>query len=79
MLLDPLTDTIPLTNGEQARFRELESVVERTLDGFLECGRALIEIRNKRLFRQEFATFEDYCVKRWGFSGSRGHKISCQS
>src|SRR6516164_8553335 len=70
--LDTIADSIPLTTVERARLAELESVVKRTLDGFLECGKALAEIRNKRLYRQQFGTFEDYCIKRWGFGGSHG-------
>jgi hypothetical protein len=72
LLDDPLPDSIPLTAQEKVRFTELEAVVERNLETFLSVGRALAEIRNKRLYRQQFGTFEDYCVKRWGFSGSRG-------
>ena len=54
--LDTIADSIGLTSAEKSRLTELEGVVERTLDGFLECGRALAEIRNKRLYRQDFAT-----------------------
>ena len=69
---DPLPDTIPLTAQEKVRFTELEAIVETHLETFLNVGRALAEIRNKRLYRQQHATFEDYCRHRWGFSGSRG-------
>jgi hypothetical protein len=54
------------------RFTELEAVVERHLETFLSVGRALAEIRAKRLYRLQHATFEDYCRHRWGFSGARG-------
>jgi hypothetical protein len=72
LLDDPLPGTIPLTAQEKVRFTELEAIVETHLETFLSVGRALAEIRNKRLYRQQFGTFEDYCVKRWGFSGARG-------
>jgi hypothetical protein len=70
--LDTIADSIALTAQEKTRLVELESVVETHLETFLTVGRALAEIRARRLYRQQFATFEDYCVKRWGFSGSRG-------
>ena len=70
--LDTISDVIPLLPAERERFAELESVVQTHLETFLTVGRALAEIRNRRLFRQEFATFEDYCVKRWGFGGAHG-------
>ena len=72
LLDDPLPDTIPLTAQEKVRFTELEAIVETHLETFLSVGRALAEIRSRRLYRQQFATFEDYCRHRWGFSGSRG-------
>ena len=72
LLDDPLPDTIPLTAQEKTRLTELEGIVQTTLQTFLTVGRALSEIRNRRLYRQEFGTFEDYCVKRWGFGGAHG-------
>src|SRR5215469_13912830 len=75
MLLERPPDAIPLTSSERTRLSELESAVERTLDSFLECGRALAEIRNKRMFRQEFATWEDYCKGRWGFGYGRANDL----
>jgi hypothetical protein len=72
MLLEGPPDVIPLTAIERTRLAELESVVQTHLESFLTTGRALCEIRNRRLYRQEFATFEDYCVRRWGFGGAHG-------
>jgi hypothetical protein len=72
LLDDPLPGTISLTAQEKVRFTELEAIVETHLETFLTVGRALAEIRSRRLYRQQFATFEDYCVKRWGFGGARG-------
>ena len=74
MLLGP-PDTIALTSSEKVRLTQLETVVERTLDGFLECGRALAEIRNKRLYRQDFATWEDYSIRKWGLVYSRANEL----
>jgi hypothetical protein len=72
LLDDPLSDVIPLTTAEKTRLAELESAVQTHLESFLTVGRSLCEIRNRRLYRQHFATFEDYCARKWGFSGSRG-------
>jgi hypothetical protein len=74
MLLEP-PDTIPLTNAERTRLAELESGVERTLNSFLECGRALCEIRNKRLYRGQYGTWEDYCTRKWGLGYSRANDL----
>lgn len=47
---------------------ELERVIERGQQTFIEVGRALLEIRDRRLYRETHATFEAYCRERWGWS-----------
>ena len=47
---------------------ECENVIERGLATFVEVGQALMEIRNRRLYREQYETFEDYCRERWGWS-----------
>ena len=46
---------------------ELERVIERGQQTFIEVGRALLEIRDRRLYRETHATFEAYCRERWGW------------
>lgn len=56
-------------NFEQRnRLAELEGTIERTLAGFIECGMALREVRDQELFRESYASFDDYLSQRWGFS-----------
>jgi hypothetical protein len=39
---------------------------------FVEVGSALLEIRDRRLFREQgFTTFTDYCGQRWDFTPQR--------
>lgn len=33
---------------------------------FADAGAALVNIRDRRLYRAEYSTFEEYCAKRWG-------------
>src|SRR5713101_1174422 len=63
-----------LTAPERARFAELEKVVARGLDTFIEVGLALFEIREHRLYRGTHATFEKYCRERWGMSGRHANR-----
>ncbi len=55
------------------RLDELETVIERGQKTFYEVGSALAEIRDKELYKLskggEFKTFEEYCKKRWEFTG----------
>src|SRR6266851_1670786 len=42
--------------------------MERGIRAFVEVGEALMEIRDNRLYRSDYATFEEYCRERWGWS-----------
>lgn len=64
-----------LVLAERKRLADLEQVVERGLQTFYEVGSALLEIRDKRLYRQSHNTFETYCRERFGFSDSRGRQL----
>ncbi|HOR01505.1 MAG TPA: DNA methyltransferase [Anaerolineae bacterium] len=54
---------------------ECESVIERGLATFVEVGQALMEIRERRLYREQYETFEDYCRERWGLGQSRVYQM----
>lgn len=59
-------DTITL--AESSRLIELEKVVEQNLAAFMSVGEALAEIRDSRLYRVEFNTFEAYVHGKWNMS-----------
>lgn len=58
-----------------ATLEGLEEIIERGLSTFFQVGDALSTIRDERMYRSEFATFEDYCRTRWGFSDSRARQL----
>jgi len=43
-----------------------EVVIKQGLQTFIEVGQALMTIKEKRLYRINFKTFEDYCINKWG-------------
>lgn len=53
---------------------ECEEVIERGRQTFIEVGVALGAIRDGRLYREEYATFEVYCRKRWGMSATHAYR-----
>jgi hypothetical protein len=67
---EPIPDACPLTSWEKQRKLQLEAVVEAGLGKFLQTGQALAEIRNRRLYRVEFASFESYVQARFGMHRS---------
>jgi hypothetical protein len=74
-LLEQKPDCAPLSAAEKSRLHELERVVEKHLDGFLAVGKSLAEIRNLRLYRQHYPTFEAYLRERWALSRSRADEL----
>lgn len=74
------TDVSPVPTGklssaEFQRLVELEGVVERGMRTFVEVGTALLEIKDRHLYREKFATFEVYCHQRWGFGAHRAYQL----
>lgn len=64
-----------MTLSEVHRLGELEQVVETGLTVFVKVGNALLEIRDSRLYRQQFPTFEAYCRDRWGLKRPRAYEL----
>lgn len=64
-----------MTMSEAAELAEAEEVIERGIQTFTEVGNALLKIRDGRLYRADFGTFEDYCRERWGFSRPRAYQL----
>jgi len=64
------TSTTPeaLTSIESQRLNTLETAIEKGRAGFLEVGHALEQIRDGRLYRSGYPTFEKYCCEKWNFT-----------
>ena len=68
------TNEFELTTDEAGRLKELETVIAENFQGFYAVGCALAEINASRLYRQEHATFEDYCRARFEISRPRAYQ-----
>jgi hypothetical protein len=55
-----------LSAEEDSLLQSCENVIAKHLAAFFEVGEALMKIRDGKLYRAEFKTFEEYCRKRWG-------------
>jgi hypothetical protein len=64
--------TTVLAPVEASLLTEHEATVERGLSTFLDVGRALMAIRDDRLYRSTHATFDLYLNERWPSLG-RSH------
>ncbi len=64
-----------LTVEERSTLRSLEAIIERGKQTFIDVGSALMEIRERRLYRETHSTFEAYTQERWDFSSSRARQL----
>lgn len=65
-----------LSKREQSELRKQELRIEKALPGFLELADALQVIRDGRLYRAEFGTFDDYVSTRWDMSRQRVSQLT---
>lgn len=64
-----------LTASESTALAEHEAVIERGIKTFYEVGLALADIRNRKLYRADYGTFEEYAEKRWQMSRPRAYEL----
>lgn len=68
-------ETTELSKEQLAEFGRLEKTIEKGLDTYVDVGRALIKIRDEGYYKNEFKSFDDYCLSRWGFGRRRANQI----
>lgn len=64
-----------LTVEERAALKALESRISQGWQGFTDVGQALLEVRERRLYRAEHKTWGDYCEQVWGWSRQRAQQL----
>lgn len=67
--------TSPLSKRGEVLLAKAEATIEAGLATFWDVGNALMGIRDSRLYRAEFDTFEDYCQTRWSMSRRRAGQL----
>lgn len=64
-----------ITMEESRDLTRLETVIATGLQTFVEVGEALAEIRDRRLYRIEHVTFDEYLETEWKISRSRACRL----
>jgi len=64
-----------LTLTETDRLASLETTISAGLETFSEVGAALLEIREQKLYRFDFDTFESYCQTRWSMTRQHANRM----
>jgi len=69
----------PLSKKERTRFEQLIGAVkdaaERDVHAQLEMGVAMEEIRDSRLYREDYDTFEELCLDVWGYGRRYAYQL----
>lgn len=52
-----------------------EKVIEMGLQSFVEVGHALMQIADRRLYRETHGSFEPYCREKWSMSARRAYQL----
>lgn len=68
-------ETAILSIDEQNELERCEIVIKQGLETFIEVGQALMIIRDKRLYREEYGTFENYCRDKWGMQRANAYRL----
>jgi hypothetical protein len=72
---DLATLPLPLTPIEREQLVDYEATIKRGLNTFYEVGNAFVAINQRKLYRVESRTFEEYCREKWGISRPRAYQL----
>ena len=64
-----------MTPYERTQLHEAERLISRGIRSFLEVGRALAVIKERRLYRATHPSFSAYLRDRWGFNRAHGYRL----
>ena len=67
--------SLKVVSNAAAELEQCETIIREHISGFVEVGRALTKIRDGRLYRNGFKTFEAYCKARWDFTRMNAHHL----
>lgn len=68
----------PLSKLSPAKWKEkqdCETIIENGWQTVLAVGLALLQIRDNELYKDEYATFEDYCGEKWTFTKTHANRM----
>lgn len=67
--------TSALSTAEQTSLVKCERTIQAGLQAFYEVGQALKQIRDGRLYRGQYSTFEDYCIQKWQMGRAHAYRL----
>jgi hypothetical protein len=68
-------DICPLTAAEAGDLARYEAIISKGWDTFIAVGEALAHIRDKRLYRAHFQSFDAYCRYKWHYRKAHAYRL----
>ena len=68
-----------LNNLQKQEFKDCELVIDDGLKGFISVGNALAKIRDEKLYRENYDSFESYIKTRWQMNRDYAYKLMAGS
>jgi hypothetical protein len=81
--LSAIADIVPVTiepldhlsPDELQTLEHYEQIIAQGIQTFVQVGQALLAIRELKLYRADYPTFEEYCRKRWDLSRPYAYQL----
>lgn len=73
--LKPGVDVPSLRDMSRAELARAEEIIGRGKVAFEEVATALVDVRDRRGYRFEFGTFDQYCKLKWGWTPRRAQQL----
>jgi|GEM_PF-2311062 len=70
-----LIEEPPLSQREEKLLADLEGVIETNMKGFVLVGMALATIKNQKLYRIQYPTFEEYLLRVWDIAARTAYQL----
>lgn len=67
--------TTAVKTTKERSLKELKSIVDHTIESTIECGLALKEIRDRKLFLEECGSFQEFCETNWKVTKQRAYQL----
>lgn len=64
-----------LTTQESKEYARCNKIIKKNKSAFVKCGLALSTVFTQKLWRQNYKTFEEYCLKEHGFKKSQAYRM----
>jgi len=68
-------DVVILQENTNNMLQQCEEAIQRGLNGFLVAGVALARIKQEKLYKDRYRSYEEYCKKRWNITPQHDNRL----